>query len=110
MPCVSGKMNVAFWISVICIIVGHIVPWGTPIRSLMFSFQMPLLFVLTGFRTKEISSSNELLRQIKMDIKYLLIPYILFHVMDSLFGIMMYGETVDLTVWIDKLLWASGVG
>ncbi len=103
-------MNVALWISIAFIVIGHIVPWGTPIRDLIFSFQMPLLFVLAGFRMKETSSVDELLRQIRTDIKYLMIPYILFHVADSLFGIMIYGETVDLTVWIDKLLWASGVG
>lgn len=103
------KMNVAFWISIAFIVIGHIVPWGTPIRSLIFSFQMPLLFVVAGFHMKEASSVKELLRQIKTDIKYLAIPYILFHVADGLLGIMMYGETVDFTIWIDKLLWASGV-
>ncbi|MCI8983228.1 MAG: acyltransferase family protein [Hungatella sp.] len=106
---VIEQTDTAFLISIICLIVGHAVPGGTSIRNLMFSFQMPLLFILIGLKMKKVNFSSELSDQLKADFKYLVIPYVLFHVADSLLGILFYGETVDIVVWVKKLIWASGV-
>lgn len=105
----AQKTDIALIIAITSIIIGHIVPWGTAVRNLMFSFQMPLLFVLAGYRMKTINSVSDLLEEIKTDFRYLMVPYLVFHIMDSLLGIMLYGETANLSIWAQKLLWASGV-
>lgn len=101
--------DIALFISVMCIVIGHIAPWGTPLRNLMFSFQMPLLFIVVGYQMKKIDSVSELLDQIRVDFKYLMVPYIAFHIAASILGLMMRGEVVNLSIWTEELLWASGV-
>lgn len=105
----KNRLDAALLVSIGCIIVGHIVPWGTPVRNLMFSFQMPLLFILTGFRMGKVNSRHEFLKQLMANIQYLMIPYVMFHVADSFLGVMLHEEMVDVSLWLEKLLWASGV-
>lgn len=57
---------------------------------------------------KKISSQGELKKQIKKDFWYFLVPYIAFHAGNSLLGISLYGEEIGVSLWIEKLLWASG--
>lgn len=106
---VMDQTDTALFISILCIIIGHAVSWGTPIRNFLFSFQMPLFFILMGWRGKRVHSLSEFREQIKTDFISLIIPYLMFYVADSLLGILFYGETVNFVVWVEKLIWASGV-
>ena len=100
--------NIAFLLSIICIIIGHIIPWDSSIKNLLFSFHIPLFFILVGFHMEKVSCQGELKKQVKKDFWQLLIPYIIFHAANSLLGISLYGEEIGASLWIEKLLWASG--
>lgn len=102
----TGQTEIAVLIGIVCIIIGYMIPYKTQLRNFLFSFQMPLILILIGFNIKKVNSVPELLEQIKLDIRYLLVPYLIFYVTYSVLGIMLYEETVDITVWIDKLFWA----
>lgn len=102
-------IDIAKAIAIIGMIIGHVVPWGTPVRNFIFSFHMPLFFILTGFTAKEIESLTELFERIKKDFWHLLVPYIVLHVVDNLIGMSLYGGKVDILTWSEKLFWSSGV-
>ncbi len=109
----SGEMmmeTTAFLLSIICIIIGHIVPWESPIRNVIYSFCMPFFFILVGSRIKKVNSHAKFWGQVKKDFWYLIVPYIVFHAADSLLGITLYGENIGVSFWVKKLLWASGGG
>lgn len=102
-------IDIAKAIAIICMIVGNIVPWGTPVRNFAFSLYMPLLFILEGYTAEKAGSLPELLEQIKRDFWKLIVPYLALHIADTVIGMSMYGVNMDIRVWIEKLLWASGV-
>lgn len=102
-------IDIAKAIAIIGMIVGNIVPWGTPVRNFVFSFYVPMLFILTGWTMEEIKSLPELLEQIKKDFWKLVVPYIVFHIADTVITMSLYGGNVDVCVWVEKLLWASGI-
>lgn len=102
-------IDIAKAIAIICMIVGNIVPWESTIRNFVFSFDVPLLFVLMGFTAEEEKSLPELWRQIKKDFWKFMVPYIAFHVADIVVAMSLYGESIDIRIWLEKLFWASGV-
>ena len=102
-------IDIAKAIAIICMIVGNIVPWGSSVRNFVFSFDVPLLLVLMGFTAEEAKSLPELWRQIKKDFWKFMVPYIAFHVADIIVAMSLYGGSIDIRIWLEKLLWASGV-
>lgn len=46
-------IDIAKGITIIAMIIGHSVPYGSSIRNLIFSFHMPLFFILTGYTMRE---------------------------------------------------------
>lgn len=57
--------NIAFLLSIICIIIGHIIPWDSSIKNLLFSFHIPFFFILVGFHMEKVSCQGELKKQVK---------------------------------------------
>ena len=42
-------LDIAKGIAIICTIIGHIAPFGRNVRNLIFSFHMPLFFILNYY-------------------------------------------------------------
>jgi len=101
-------IDVAKAIAIICMIIGHIVPLGE-LRNLIYSFHMPLFFVLTGFTMKKVSTRKEFFCQIKKDFFRILIPYLTIYLADNLMSIVVFKEEVRVDIIMDKLMWASAV-
>lgn len=101
-------IDIAKTITIICMIIGHIIPSGE-LRNLIYSFHMPLFFMLTGFTIKKISTSKELFCQIKKDFFRILIPYLTISFTEILIGIIVFKERIPINILMDKLVWASGV-
>ena len=63
---IQSKNNRILWIdiskaiAIIAMIIGHTFPYGSAIRNLIFSFHMPLFFILTGFTMRDLSDWPDL--------------------------------------------------
>lgn len=88
-------------------IVGHII--SGEIRNLIYSFHMPLFFVLTGFTMKRVSTKKEFCQQLKKDFFRILVPYLTIYLVDVLVSVIVFKEEVHLDIILDKLMWASAV-
>lgn len=96
-------------IAIIAMVAGHVslLPWE-PIRKLIFSFHMPLFFILSGFTTKE-TNGNPLVN-IKKYAKQLLLPYLYIAVISSLILLIKNDFTVQaLFNEVLRILVGSGV-
>ena len=62
-------------IMIVCVIIGHTYPVDSIIRNIIFSFHMPLYFVLSGYTIKEISK-QDILKSFVKDIRRLIVPAI----------------------------------
>lgn len=68
----ENYIDLARGIAIIIMIFGHVVHW-TPIRRMIYSFHMPVFFILSGYFFKNRSLKEEL----KRDFKSILIPYVI---------------------------------
>ena len=48
-------IDIAKAIAIFAMIEGHVVAYGGYARNLIYSFHMPLFFILTGFTIKEVT-------------------------------------------------------
>jgi fucose 4-O-acetylase-like acetyltransferase len=108
-------IDIAKGITIILMIIGHTVEFGSEVRNFIFSFHMPLFFILSGFTAKSVLTWGELKIQVIKNAKRLLLPCIItqciswsfyFFVQDqkSLFEIINM-----LPSLMKQLFWASGV-
>ena len=98
-------VDIAKGIAIICVIIGHTVPHG-PLRSALFSFHLPVFFVLSGFTTrlKPVSSMLPSL------IRRLIVPYIMLTAGSRLIAAALGVEPLLAPlIFIQSLVWGSGV-
>ena len=104
-------LDIAKGIAIICTIIGHIAPFGGNVRNLIFSFHMPLFFILAGYTIKQIPF-EKFCSAILKDFKRLVIPVFIIKgvqfVLEILFchaEIKNCGKTILLSI-----LWGNGCG
>ena len=87
-------IDVAKGLGIILVIIGHCAMLGGTLHNWIFSFHMPLFFILSGmFVYKE-----KIIVYVKKKFKTLIIPYIVFSVIG-------FGFTVLIPTWRDNLTW-----
>ena len=90
-------------IAIIAVIVGHLTTFG---RQFIFSFHMPLFFIIAGYlyRRKNIKTV------LKQDFSRLIIPYIATAVFIIIFYLIVNKITgkFDYSYWVKAALWGSG--
>lgn len=102
-------LDIAKGIAIICTIVGHCVPFGGNVRNIIFSFHMPLFFVLAGYTIKQIPYNNFGSATLK-DFKRLVVPVFIIKVVQFLLEIII--NHVELkscakNIFI-SILWGNG--
>lgn len=85
-------LDIAKGVAILLTIIGHTVPMNGNIRKIIYSFHMPLFFLLSGYTFRQVSAS-EIKAQIKKDIKRLLLPYIYCCGVDVLIGTVFGGRS-----------------
>lgn len=104
-------IDIAKAIAILAMIIGHTFLYGTTIRNLIFSFHMPLFFILTGFTMKDLTGWKDYLKQIKKDIIRIIAPCMAFQTINLLLVIFINriepGEAFLHFIW--QLIWASAV-
>ena len=90
-------------IAIIAVIVGHLTDFG---RQFIFSFHMPLFFVIAGFLYKD----GDVWGGVHKDFKRLIIPYIVTasFIFISYFAISFIHPQIDLIKWFKAVIWGSG--
>ena len=89
--------------------------YGSDIRNIIFSFHMPLFFLLSGYTYKMANTATDLYSHIRKGCRHLLLPCIIVSIIGIFAsfilgdgnGIQQLWETVKRTG--DALWWASGV-
>ena len=115
-----GKKNRIEWIdiakfcSIILMIVGHTVNFGSLTRNVIFSFHMPLFIILSGYTFRVDNDKIKLFDLTKKDIKRLLFPVFITCILKIM--IQFYYSGFDSGVLkelivkeLQALFWASGV-
>ncbi len=102
-------LDLAKGIAIICTIIGHTAPYGSDIRNIIFSFHMPLFFLLSGYtiKRKEQEKTSAVLIN---DFKRLIIPVLITQAISIIFLISFKHDPPGFTLLtaIKKILWGNG--
>ena len=104
-------IDIAKGITILTVIWSHSLPFGCLPRNLIFSFHMPLFFILSGFTLKPAKNVKDLIERTKKDFLRLIVPVILATILVSILAIILRGSTISAEIHniIYKLFWANGV-
>ena len=107
-----GWVDAAKGLAILCVIVGHTLESGTFTRNIIFSFHIPLFFILSGYTFKPSSSWVECMYRTKRDAVRLLVPYVLsgFAIAAVKIFYRHLGAADVLKDTVQALIWASGTG
>ena len=102
-------LDIAKGIAIICTIIGHSVPFGGNVRNLIFSFHMPLFFIIAGYTIKQIPY-NQFWKATFKDFKRLIIPVIVVKFLQALIEIIVHHPSVKncLLNTCLQILWGNG--
>lgn len=106
-----GWIDIAKAIAIIAMVEGHVVPYGGYARNWIYSFHMPLFFILTGFTIKPVDGWGGLLRAVKKDFCKIMLPCIITQTVNGLLSYWIYDENAvdSLLLRLDQLLWGSAI-
>ena len=105
-------IDVAKGIAIILMIIGHTVKFGTYSRNFIFSFHMPLFFILTGFTIKIPFDKVQWKKFIKKDFVRIVCPYLGIALVASLLGYLIFNSTTISQSFLNygkAVFWGSGV-
>ncbi|MBR4454990.1 MAG: acyltransferase family protein [Solobacterium sp.] len=108
----TAWIDAAKGLAIVLVIIGHTVPSGSFAHNIIFSFHIPLFFILSGYTLKPASSWADFFYSMKRDAAHLLIPYVLSGLVIALVRIF-YRHLIPLEVMkntLQALVWASGTG
>lgn len=94
-------LDIAKGIAILCTVIGHTVTGR--IKGMIYSFHMPLFFLLAGYTFREVPAS-EMKKAIKKDIVRLLIPYILFGCIKMLTDVFFYHQQIGKTIVVYRFV------
>lgn len=107
-------IDAAKGVSIVGTIISHTAPPGSMARTLLFSFHMPLFFILSGFTMTPATDWNSFKKKTIKDIRSLIIPLIIFSLIRCLFRIIqsndysLVGIQSVVKEWIWSSIWSSG--
>lgn len=102
-------LDIAKGIAIICTIIGHTVAFGSQIRNLIFSFHMPLFFLLSGYTIKTISK-DKMISATWKDFKRLIIPFFFMGIINVLLLVVLKNAHFfpSLKLQIKRFMWGNG--
>ena len=91
-------IDIAKGIAILLVVVGHTVRRGNPVsedivRGLIFSFHMPLFFVMSAITTRLSQDPYQLLKRTEKSFIRLIVPAISVYLLLQVIGIIRYGIT-----------------
>lgn len=108
-------IDIAKGIAILLVIIGHSAKFGSIARNIIFSFHMPLFFILSGYTYRPANDISVLLMHLKKSIKHLLIPCFVVSILKVIVWIYksrdysVYNIIINFYKMITNLFYASGV-
>lgn len=104
-------IDIAKGITILTVIWGHSLPVDSLPRNIIFSFHMPLFFILSGFTLKQATDMKDLVARTKKDLMRLIVPVVLITITVAILNVFIYGASVSTEInnIFYKLYWANGV-
>lgn len=109
-------IDLAKGIAIILVIVGHSVWFGTAVRNFIFSFHMPLFFMLSGYTLRVADNKDDFFCNLVKNFKHLLVPCLFVGFMSILVS-WCKNTNFNINELLNyiysgcvALFWASGVG
>lgn len=109
-------VDLAKGITILLVIIGHTVSYnkyGSTLRGLIFSFHMPLFFILSSLTSRSSANREQFVEKIKKSARHLLVPALLTFLLRIVYAISQdHNLLTSKDYWIDKLyslIFASGV-
>lgn len=109
-------IDVAKGIAILLVIIGHTVQFGSATRNVIFSFHMPLFFILSGYTFRLVDDFPAFLQRLKKLIRHLIYPSLIVSGLDIFARWLMSDQHTASALWLltkrtaDALWWASGIG
>lgn len=104
-------IDIAKAIAILAMIEGHSVAYGGHARNLIYSFHMPIFFVLTGFTIKPVSNLSDFFRAVKRDFIKIILPCVATQAINGLISYWVYDEMASesLHLRLEQLWWGSAI-
>ena len=108
-------IDIAKGLAIMVVVIGHTVPFESFARNVIFSFHMPLFFILSGMTFRIAENRKEFLNRLKKDSKRLLFPlFILISIQYAIEfavnGRYMWHDAIDLArIFVKRIFWSSAV-
>lgn len=100
---------------IILMIIGHTVPHDLPVRNVIYSFHMPMFFILSGLTMKICNDWEYIRKKTIRDFKMLVIPAVLTSAAVSVLRLMTGGQSMTYDAAVssakklaESLFWALG--
>lgn len=109
-------VDVAKGIAILLVIIGHTVNFGSSTRNFIFSFHMPLFFILSGYTFNLAGDFPAFFQRVKKLIRHLIYPSLIVSSIGIFAQWMMQEQHTVSALWCctkrmaEALWWASGVG
>ncbi len=107
-------IDLAKGIGILLVIAGHTAPFGSTFRNFIFSFHMPLFFLLSGYTSKRLSDRAGLVPRVKKSFFRLILPAVIILFVNTIW-IFLQGDAhtagvlaENLLRFVRQLFWASG--
>lgn len=85
-------LDVCKGLTMLLVIVGHCLPYE--LRVYIFSFHMPLFFILSGYTIKETNSIKDLFNSTLKDLRRLLVPTVIVMIIEMVYNIMISNHSL----------------
>lgn len=105
-------IDIAKGVAILLVIAGHLYPFGSLVRNIIYSFHMPIFFILTGYTIKVNGDEKQLLSRTLRDLKKIIVPYLLTTSIIKVLEMMYFNGQDPVTTMsniLPRLWFASGV-
>ena len=108
-------IDVAKGVAILLVIIGHTVKFGGATRNVIFSFHMPLFFILSGYTFRLADDFPAFVQRVKKLVRHLIYPSLIVSVIGIFARWLLQDQHTVSALWMitkrmgDALWWASGV-
>lgn len=102
-------VDIAKGIAILLMIIGHEIPGGSRLYALIFSFHMPLFFILSGYTSKKVANWNTFLSKTKKSFYRIWLLAIVMIVINTVLQFTFWGHFNLLEMLVKGMVWGSNI-
>lgn len=95
------ELNARLGILILLVVIGHIVPENSILRTWIWSFHMPAFFIISGILINHSSFTKKSFSELIISsIKSLIIPFVIFEIIGAIADRIMHGSSLNVKGYI----------